>query len=68
METQQQASLGCWCSEMEVTDAWFSLVAVNACESLGTELKKKMHSKLKKKKILLISAENKVSFLGSFWL
>lgn len=50
METQQQASLGCWCSEMEVTNAWFSLVAVNACESLGTELKKKMHSKLKKKK------------------
>lgn len=68
METQQQASLGCWCSEMEVTNAWFSLVAVNACESLGTELKKKMHSKLKKKKILLISEENKVSFLGSFWL
>lgn len=67
METQQQASLGCWCSEMEVTNAWFSLVAVNACESLGTELKKKMHSKLKKKN-LLISAENKVSFLGSFWL
>lgn len=41
METQQQASLGCWCSEMEVTNAWFSLVAVNACESFGTELKKK---------------------------
>lgn len=57
METQQQASLGCWCSEMEVTDAWFSLVAVNACESLGTELKKKMHSKLKKKNTANFSRE-----------
>lgn len=39
METQQQTSLDCWYSEMEVTNVWFSVVAVNACRSSGTELK-----------------------------
>lgn len=39
METQQRTSFGFWCSEMEVTNAWFSVVAINAFRSLGTELK-----------------------------